>query len=296
MKVTRVLKGIAVFTGLIAVLTPLSALGQRRGPAPMSSDASANAAATGNGNRKGGGKPTGAAAWQDDFNGIALDRSRWVNASGQAPGYIPGNHLGYYDPTHVRVLDGYLVISLTQENGAVDSLPGVISRGGLIYTKNRYGYGTYEWRMRMSSTATDFDQPGLAVSGSISAGFNYVNKSQTEIDFEFAGHNPTWLYMSNWRNTNPRTDPTERQETLSSAHLPDMTSTFQTYKFVWEPGKITFYIDHVPQTNHVTDIPSAPANFMINHWGTNDPDWGGTQTIGTTRYFYVDWAKFTPVP
>jgi len=35
---------------------------------------------------------------------------------------------------------------------------------------------------------------------------------------------------------------------------------------------------------------------MINHWGTNNPLWGGTATIGVERYFYVDWVRFTPAP
>ena len=57
---------------------------------------------------------------------------------------------------------------------------------------------------------------------------------------------------------------------------------------------MTFYIDDVFQTSHVTNIPRAPAHFMINHWGTNNPFWGGEATVGPTRYYYVDWASYTP--
>ncbi|OFW09404.1 MAG: hypothetical protein A3G20_06175 [Acidobacteria bacterium RIFCSPLOWO2_12_FULL_59_11] len=268
-----------VRAGLMIGMALLSVLGQTVAAAPR-------------GNDKGnGGKPSG---WRDDFTGSTVDDSRWVNASGQAPGYIPWNHIGYYDPTHVRVQNGYLVISLTQDYGFVDGLLGVISNGGLIYTKETYGYGTYEWRMRMSSTAVTPEEPGSPVSGSVSAGFNYVNNSQTEIDFELGGHLPGWLYMTNWRNTNPRRDPTDSQETYTAASVPDISSKFHTYKFVWEKGKITFYMDDGFQTSHVTDIPSAPAYFMINHWGTNNPWWGGLATVGPSRYFYIDWVQYTP--
>jgi hypothetical protein len=68
-------------------------------------------------------------SWRDDFSGTSLDSGRWVTASGQAPGYVTGNHRGLYDPTHVRVSGGYLVIELTQQNSIVDGAPGVESRG-----------------------------------------------------------------------------------------------------------------------------------------------------------------------
>ena len=35
---------------------------------------------------------------------------------------------------------------------------------------------------------------------------------------------------------------------------------------------------------------------MINHWGTNSDNWGGTATVGTTRYAYFDWVSYTPLP
>jgi endo-1,3-1,4-beta-glycanase ExoK len=240
-----------------------------------------------------GGRPK-VTAWQDDFNGSALDAARWINANGQAPGYISGKHIGYYDPSNVSLQGGYLVIRLTQENGTVDGAPGVVSKGGLIYTKDTYAYGTYEWRVRMSSTATSPTGSGSPVSGSVSAGFNYINNSQTEIDFEFSGHLPGWLWMVNWYNTNPATGPFESQETASSAPVPDITSAFHVYKFEWQQKRVTFYIDNVFQTSHVTNIPTKAAYFMINHWGTNNPWWGGTATTGPARYYYVDWAKYTP--
>lgn len=309
MRATRFLFGLAVCAALMAVLAVLATPEKTTAAPPGPPDShptpgshpppkggtdavlSANAV---NGTSKGGG--TTYTAWQEDFHGSVLDTTRWINASGQAPGYIAGKHIGYYDPTHVGVLNGYLVISLTQENGTVDGVPGVISKGGLIYTKSTYGYGTYEWNVRMSSTAANPADAGVPVSGSVSAGFNYVNNSQTEIDFEFSGHLPGWLWMTNWYNTNPRRGPFDSQETYSTASVPNITSVFHTYKFVWETGKVTYSIDNVFQTSHVTNIPSAPAYFMINHWGTNNPWWGGTGTVGTKRYFYVDWVKYTPAP
>jgi beta-glucanase (GH16 family) len=255
------------------------------------------------GTHGGGGGQNTSSAWQEDFNDAQLDNSFWVIASGQAPGYISGTHIGYYDPAHVQIVSddtgSYLRLELTQTYGTVDSNPdGVISDGAMIYTKNKYLYGTFEWKMRMSSTSTAPAGDGDSVSGSVSAGFVYVNNSQTEIDFEFTASHPETLYMVNWLNPHPRKDPTTANETFDYMDLPSVSTEFHDYKFVWQPGEIDFYVDNEFQFAHTTNVPSTAAYFMINHWGTDSSiyGWGGPAAVDTTRYFYVDSVKYTPLP
>ncbi len=225
--------------------------------------------------------------WQDDFTGSTLDLSRWIVMNGQAPGAIADNHIGYFQPDRVSLSNSYLVLLLTQENGQVGTNPnGVISRGGGIHTTQTYGYGTYQWRMRMSSTAGSPLDAGNAVSGSVSAGFIYVNNSQTEIDFELSGQTPNTLFMTDWHGIN--------NSTTVSVPLYGISSDFHTYKFVWTRGKITYYVDDVVQATVTTNVPTAPAYFMISHWGSNSTNWGGLATIGVSRYFYIDWASYSP--
>jgi endo-1,3-1,4-beta-glycanase ExoK len=244
------------------------------------------------GKGNGAGKPSG--AWEEQFSG-PLSGKKWTISDWFAPGYRPNQHQGYYEPENVLVQGGCLVMRLWQEPGAVDSNPdGVISHGAHIATKQKFGYGTYEWRMRMSSTATSPTGAGDPVSGSVSAGFSYVNNSETEIDFEFGGHSSDTLSMGNWHNTNPATGPFDDQATFTAASLADISDAFHTYKFVWEPGRISFYVDNALQAVHTSNVPSAPSYFMINHWGTDNPFWGGVATFGVDRYFYVDWVRFTP--
>jgi beta-glucanase (GH16 family) len=69
---------------------------------------------------------------------------------------------------------------------------------------------------------------------------------------------------------------------------------FRIYKFVWEPTRITFFINDQYQAEHTTNLPRAAAYVMIVIRGTNDTTWGGTATIGTPRYLYVDWVRYTP--
>ena len=207
---------------------PDSPPGRDLRPSPnVSANSKVSQSGKGNGPR---GKPKNR-GWRDDFTGTSLDASRWTNAEEQAPGYIPGNHRGFYDPNNVSVQNGYLVIRLTQQTALVDGVSGVESLGGLVYTEDTFRYGTYEWRVRMSSTSASPTGQGSPVSGSVSAGFNYINNSETEVDFEFSGHLPGWLWMVNWRNTNPSTGPFESQQIFSSTPVPDITDDFHTYKF-----------------------------------------------------------------
>lgn len=225
--------------------------------------------------------------WQDDFQGKKLDRSRWIVMNGQAPGYIANNHIGYTVPNNVWMSNGYLVVLLTQQKGAVGTNPnGVISLGGGIYTRQTYGYGTYEWTMRMSSSASAPSAPGGPVSGSVSAGFIFVNDSQTEIDFEFSARTLDTIFMTNWNTIN--------NSTSFWATLAGISNNFHRYKFVWSKDSISYYVDDVLQDVSRTNVPSAPAYFMINHWGTNDTGWGGLATVGVPRYFYIDRVSYSP--
>ena len=254
-------------------------------------------------------------SWEDDFEKPYLDKSRWTIEDWRspawqfpAPGYLPSSHLGVYEEQQVRLVPGagrqYLRLALTQEKGPVDENPdGVISRGALVYSKEKFGYGTYEWRMRMSSSGKDPEDPlaGAAVSGSVSAGFIYVNNSETEIDVEFAGHTvdtpfPELVYATSWNNQTPASGPTGLDMTFAVLPVPGLYTTFHTYAFEWKPDSVTFSIDGVAQIVHRSNIPSAPAHFMINHWGADRPDgFGGKASIGVARYLFVDWVRFTPL-
>ncbi len=234
-------------------------------------------------------------AWSDNFSSGIIDVNRWNIADERAPGYIRNNAIGYFDPSQVTATPGMVRLALLQQYGPVGTNPsGIISHGGMIYTKQACGYGTYSWTMKMSSTAIDASTIGEPVSGSVSAGFIYTNNSQTEIDWEFSAKDPDTIYMVNWLNPNPKTGPFSKNETYSYLKPWDSTSGFHTYTFVWSPGQLIFSIDGVWQATHTTNVPSAPAQVMINHWGTNSTGWGGLATVGTTRYMYLSAVSYTP--
>jgi hypothetical protein len=231
------------------------------------------------------------AAWHDDFDQGALDLTRWVVVSGPAPGSAPTN-IGTFDPAHVSLAGGLLTLTLTQQQGA-DSV--WLSTGALVHTQVPCGYGTYEWTMRMSSSTNGPSSTGTNVSGAVSAGFTYINNSEHEIAIEHSAASPESIWFVNFHNQDPlNRDPLPSEETNTQHPLPDVYNEFHHYKFVWQPGSITFYIDGQEITEHTTNVPTAPAYFMMTHFGRDFALWGGPATAGT-RYFFVRRAAFTPL-
>ncbi|MBI4128302.1 MAG: glycoside hydrolase family 16 protein [Parcubacteria group bacterium] len=230
-----------------------------------------------------------AGGFRDDFNTGSLDSSRWLATNGEVDlGKIANDHQGYLQPDRVSVANGYLVMKLTQEEGQVGSKSkGVISRGSEVRSKATYGYGTYEWRMRMGSTATTATGPGTTVIGGISAAFTFINNSETELDFEVEGQSPNRLEMTTWHTL-------ASKQFDDDPNLTGMSNGFKTYKIVWAPGSVSYYVDDQFKAVHSGDNPSTPAYMMMSHWGTNSTGFGGKATLDTDRYLYVDWVKFTP--
>jgi len=214
-------------------------------------------------------------------SGVKSPNSKWVIDTGQAPGNIPGVNEGTFSADNVDFVQGVMRLKLTQTGSAP-----VQSVGAEVRSVGTYGYGTYEWTIRTSSTATTPYGAGDVVSGQISSGFTFINNSQTEIDFEIEGQNPDTVWMTNWNGIN--------NKDYSSAYFANPDQGFHKYKFVWSPGRIDFYLDGSLVSTHTQNIPSAPAYIMANHWGTNSTGWGGLATVGVTRYMYISRFTFKP--
>ncbi len=220
--------------------------------------------------------------FSESFSGGVLDEARWFVDTGQAPGNIPGVNRGTLSAEHVDLSTGMLRLKLTQSvSGAL-----AISTGAEIRSKQLFGYGTYVWVARAASTSPTPRGTGSAVSGTVTDVFNFINDSQTEIDFEYQGQSPSVLEMTNY-STVPRSQST-------TAPVPGADSSFHEYKYVWSPGKIEFYVDGTMVSTHTEHIPSAPAAVLVNLWGTNSASFGGIATNSSTTYLYVSSFSYTP--
>ena len=194
----------------------------------------------------------------------------WGTDSGTAPpvGNINGN-VGTFDPNNVTV-GSELALALTQtQNGS-----GIQSVGSEVISKQTFTYGTFEFTSRVSE----------ALSGSDAGGFLYATNSETEIDMEQVGNKPDAVDCTNWHGVSNFQDTQVFGFDQTNSH---------DFKIVWQPTFIDWYVDGQLVVHHTQAIPSAPAYFLFNIWGTNSSSWGGTATVGPTRYIYVSSFKYT---
>lgn len=112
-----------------------------------------------------------------------------------------------------------------------------------------------------------------------------MNDSETEIDCpEIQGQSPQRVEFTNWLgSTNNQWTP------VDVTYQPHQG--FHLYKFIWSASSIEFYIDGALQCTHTVYVPSTSARIIINLWGTNSTDFGGTAT-SATRYMYINSVKF----
>lgn len=215
--------------------------------------------------------------FEEYFDKGVLDTNNWLVSTWGAP------QGGTFSAASVSTSKGMLGLRLTQ------SLSGrtVVSIGGEIMYKSLCHYGTYTWIMRASSTATEPTKAGQSCSGSISGLFPYLQQSQTELDFEVEGCRPNTLWMVNWTS--------EASKTVASLTTKTpLSDTFNTYKMVWTPSEVTYYLNDRQAAVINTNVPSKPAYPIINHWGTNNANWGGTATLRSTRWMWVKYFSYQP--
>src|ERR1022692_224635 len=82
-----------------------------------------------------------AQTFSDDFSAGKLDTSKWKVATYRSPDSKPGLNSGTYVPENLDFSRGILCIKVTQ----LKREPGnILSYGGAIVSKERFGFGTYE--------------------------------------------------------------------------------------------------------------------------------------------------------
>jgi Bacterial Ig domain/Glycosyl hydrolases family 16 len=199
-----------------------------------------------------------------------------------------------------------LCLKLSQSSASASS-------GAEILTNKTFGYGTYEFYSRMGSSSATPSGAGSSVSGGVSSTFLISNNNggsagYVEIDApECEGDHATWAEYDVWFNGNgsgnnhqPSGPGFKSQGAGADTYLdvPNMVTGYNYYGFVWSVGRLDFYLNGVLQgslTGSGVPVPGTGGNtpaIDINHYGTNGSGWGGSATVGSTRYFYVQSAKF----
>jgi beta-glucanase (GH16 family) len=212
----------------------------------------------------------------DDFDGRTLDSSKWRLYWGK-PGGDPG---GWFDPRHVAVSHGMLVISgyRDRRDGGRWATGGLSSSPGLVQT-----YGKYLVRFRLD--------PGIGV-GHAALLMPADNSWPPEIDFSEdngSGRTGTLATLHYGKHD------THQDAWLGSINL----TQWHTLGVQWTPGKLQYTIDgRIWKTMAGSAVPALPMvlDLQTQTWPCSGT-WGRCPNASTPRVvrMYVDWvAAYAP--
>ncbi len=212
--------------------------------------------------------------YADDFNGTSLD-SGWGAYWGE-PGGDPN---GFWDPTHVTVSGGQLVLSAYQDSSddPYDAGPNTYVSGGVKSTFAQT-YGKYEVRMR---------EPQSDGVTAVAILWPADNSWPPEIDY---AETDGLADNIDWTTLHYGADNTQVGE-----ETPVNFSDWHTYGVEWSPGKLVYTLDgNDIATVDNANVPDIPMVMTLQQqgWCSSPGDWGGCPN-GTTPSVVdmdVDWV------
>jgi len=171
--------------------------------------------------------------------------------------------------------DGYLNLKIDR-----DYATGGYS-GGEYRTNDTFGYGMYDVSMKP-----------IKNDGVVTSFFTYTGPSDgtvwDEIDIEFLGKDTTKVQFNYY------TKGVGNHEYVYNLGF-DASQSFHQYGFLWQPGKITWYVDGKAVYSATENIPTTPGKIMLNAWpGTGVDEWlkpynGRTPLVA--QYDWINWKK-----
>jgi endo-1,3-1,4-beta-glycanase ExoK len=205
-----------------------------------------------------------------------LDKSRWYVSDG----WSNGAHQNCdWSKSQVKVADGVLTLGFEKGQGKDrDYLCGEIQ------SNQRFGYGTFEVRMKAAA------RPGLNTGF-----FTFVGPVQKqphdEIDFEVLGKDASKVQINQF--VNGKNVGEEKLVPVPGGADQD----FHNYAIVWEKDRIRWYVDG-KQVGEATDpakLPSHPGKIFVSLWGSDTltswmgvfSDPGGPVTAEVDRIAYT---------
>jgi endo-1,3-1,4-beta-glycanase ExoK len=212
------------------------------------------------------------ASFVEEFD--QLDKKLWYVSDG----WNNGAHQNCtWSAEQVAVRDGKLELSFDAASGGERQYAC-----GEVQTRQRYGYGTYEVRMK-SATG-----PGLN-----SAFFTYIGptdkKPHDEIDFEVLGKDTSRVQLNQYIAAKGGNE--------KLIEVPDgADGGFNDYAFVWQENRLRYYLNGA-LVHEVTDPQKLPTNaqkIFLSLWGTDTlSDWMGRFAFTGPTKLEVERVAFT---
>lgn len=212
------------------------------------------------------------ASFVENFDKI--DQKTWYVSDG----WDNGNHQNCtWSKRQVSIENGVLELTFEQrKTGKRDYVCGEIQ------TRKRYGFGTYEARIKTA------DGPGLN-----SAFFTYIGptdkKPHDEIDFEVLGKDSGKVQVNQYISAKGGNE--KLIDVAGGAN-----AGFNDYAFVWEQGRLRYYLNGA-LVQDVTDPAKIPVNaqkIFFSLWGTDTlSDWMGKFDYKGPTKMQIDRVAFT---
>jgi endo-1,3-1,4-beta-glycanase ExoK len=217
------------------------------------------------------GRPLGESFF-DDF--AVFDEGRWYVSDGWSNGDHQNCQWSRRAVTHAP---GQVTLGFLPEASATHAY-----LCGEIQTRPRFGYGTYEARIRSDDG-----------SGLNAAFFTYIGpvhgERHDEIDFE--------ILTANLNEVTVNTYVDGEAHHGAVYPLPNPANAeFHVYSFVWEPGVLRWFVDgELIHTVESEILPERPQKIYLSLWGTETlNDWMGPFDPPTRpKRMVIDWVAFT---
>jgi beta-glucanase (GH16 family) len=226
--------------------------------------------------------------FDDEFNGTSVNTTTW-NLEGVWGGPVSSTNPNFsYTTSNVTEGNGVLTITALKSGGNWT--------GGIISTTNinspfTFQYGFVECRAQLPPGQGFW--PAIWCIGSPTADGLLPNAPDVDNEFdimEFLGGNVTDVYQTyHWEKS--LAVASEQEQTV--VHNANWTSEFHIFQMLWQPGRITFYIDGVETASSTKSVPSNPMYLIINFDVGGVNDWGGApnSTTPSPAYLNVDYIR-----
>lgn len=236
----------------------------------------------------------------DDFDGPRLDATLWTRGDRT----IAGRRIGPENIRLTTIEDEGRTLSVVEARAFGDRHSAAPRQGGVIISRQRYGGGRYEVRMR--------NLPDYAGCSCIwiyyDSDTERVRPAQriyTEIDIEMpANMRPPPQYWSEWRrmlglNTwNGSDDDAHATYINHASDIDPFDGRFHVFRFDWWDGsdgvrRIDWYVDDVLQASTTENVGEAPAQLWVGNWPAG---WQGMSYDFSVKRQYIDWVRISALP